>query len=474
MALPTLTGRDRLALLFVVLLPTVLALVVLALTAAKVATAGDEPHYLIMADSLITDASFDLRAAYARDEKTQAIFGPVTPHMVLVDHRWMPYHAPGMAVLIALPFRIGGQAAVRIWLCLVLALLPWALVRWTRFQLTVRDAAWLTVGVVVCSPSCFGGSQICPDLPAGVFATALALWLLRRDEDDAHPLAWIAAGLAMGSLAWLNVKFAATSAVFLVGLVGLAWRAWGKRRLKTAQMALVSAAFVLIGPLGLLAFNVRAYGALVGGRPLTEVASAPSRAAEIFLGLHLDQSQGLFVRNPLLLAGVLFLPIFWRRRPAQAAFWGLLYLSLIVPNSLELARYGGGAPTSRFAWSAMWLWAVPMTVGLAAFPRVRRWLPAATAAALVYQAALAARWVVTPDVLFPVLADTVVERDSLFPVGIRSVLPSFYFWDFSSYWTYLPNAAAMLAVVLAIGAGIAIARASSFSRANVYDSGSHS
>ena len=145
--------------LLAVFVPAVLALVVFALTTERVATAGDEPHYLIMADSLVTDASFDLRPAYTRDAKTHAIFGPVSPHMIFVDHRWMPYHTPGMAALIALPFWLGGQAAVRIWLCLVLALLPWAVVRWARHQLTAGEAAWLTVGVVVCSPSCFGGSR---------------------------------------------------------------------------------------------------------------------------------------------------------------------------------------------------------------------------------------------------------------------------------------------------------------------------
>ncbi|HEY3384048.1 MAG TPA: hypothetical protein VGK32_19970 [Vicinamibacterales bacterium] len=458
MTLPTLTARSRRTLLAVVLLPTILALIVCALTIGKAGTNGDEPHYLIMADSLVTDASFDLRPAYARDAQTAAIFGPVPPHMVFVQHRWMPFHTPGMSILIALPFWLQGQAAVRIWLCLLMALLPWSIVRWTRARLTPADAAWLTLGVVVCSPACFGGSRIFPDLPAGVFATALALWLLNREEDDARPLAWAGAGLAMGLLTWLNVKFVATSGVFLAGLLGVAWHASRTARPATARMALMSAGCLVVGPLGLVAFNVWAYDNLTGGRFIAEVASVPSRAAEIFLGLHLDQSQGMFVRNPLLLAGVLFLPLFFRRQPAQAAFWGLLYLSLIGPNSLELARYGGGAPTSRFAWPAMWLWAVPMVTGLAAYPRLRRYLPAATVVALVYQAALAVRWLRTPDVLFPYLSEKIAERDSLFPLGIRGLLPSFYFWDFSSYWTYVPNLAAMLTVALILVAGIALAR----------------
>jgi len=468
MALPTLTRRGRLALTVVVLLPTALALLILALTTARVATAGDEPHYLIMADSLLTDRSFDLRPAYTREEQARAIIGPVSPHMFFVEHRWMPYHTPGMAMLIAIPFWVGGQLAVRISLCLLLTLLPWAIARWARLQLTAREAAWLTVGIVVCSPACFGATQIFPDLPAGIFATTLALWLIRRDEEDASPMAWAAAGLTMGLLTWLNVKFAATSVVFFLGMIGVAWRAWRRGRTKSAGLAIAGAALCTIGPAGLLAFNLWAYGDIVGARHLTEVASAPSRAAEIFLGLHLDQSQGLFVRNPLLFAGLAFLPIFFRRRPAQATFWVLLYLSLLVPNALELSRYGGGAPTSRFAWPAMWLWCVPLVTGLAAFPRLKRWLPAVTIAALGYQVALAARWIANPDVLFPLLGDTIAERDSLFPAGLRRVLPSYYFWDFSSYWTYLPNVVAMAAVIAAIGIGIALACSRSVARAEAW------
>jgi hypothetical protein len=465
MAHPTPIRPARLAVAAAVLLPSILALAGYALTTDKVATAGDEPHYLIMADSLLTDASFDLRPAYTREAQARAIIGPVGPHMIFVDHRWMPYHTPGLSILIALPYRMGGQTAVRIFLCLTLALLPWAVFRWARLQLSDREAAWLAVGVVVCSPTCFGGSQIFPDLPAGVFATALGLWLLRRDDEDAGPVTWAAAGLAMGLLAWLNVKFAATSAVFFLGVLAVAWRAWSRGRPHAARLALVGAASCTVGPAALLGFNVWAYGSVIGGRPLHEVASPVSRAAEIFLGLHFDQSQGMFARNPLLLAGLVLLPVFFRRRPAQAAFWTLLYLSLVVPNALELSRYGGGGPTSRFAWPAMWLWAVPLVAGLAATPRLRRWLPAVTVAGLAYQAALAARWIANPDVLYPVLADSVAERDSLFPAGLRGILPSYYFWDFSSYWTYLPNLLAMAAVAVGIGVGIALARRSPVERA---------
>ena len=457
MSVPTLSMRARLAVLAVVLLPTVLAVLTFFATTSKVATAGDEPHYLIMADSLLVDHSFDLRPAYTRDAEAVKIVGPVTPHMYFIDHRWMPYHTPGLSILIALPFKLAGELGVRLFLCVLLAILPWSIVRWARTEVSLSSASWLTAGVVVCSPACFGASQIFPDLPAGIFATALTLWLLRRNGEEAHPAAWVGAGLAMGLILWLNVKFTAPAAVFFLGLVHLAWQARKAGRPTTRRWALVAAALVVIGPLSLLAFNLVIYQNVIGGRALKEVSSPPSRAAEMFLGLHLDQSQGMFVRNPLLLAGVLFLPLFFRRRPAQAVLWTLLYLSLVGPNSLEGARFGGGAPTSRFAWPAMWLWVVPIVVGLREL-RVARWLLAPAALlGLCYQAWLAARWLPRPEILFPNYAEAIAERDSIFRPALRRILPSFYFWDFTSYWTYPPNVIAMGVIVGLLALGVVMA-----------------
>ena len=66
---------------------------------------GDEPHYLVMADSLIRDLTFDLRNSYARESIRRRIYrAPLNPHVVIVNHRYGPYHAPGLAILLALPF----------------------------------------------------------------------------------------------------------------------------------------------------------------------------------------------------------------------------------------------------------------------------------------------------------------------------------------------------------------------------------
>jgi hypothetical protein len=447
---PPATPRAHAAALVVAaVLPVVLALAVYVFALGGLRLGGDEPHYLIMADSLLTDRSFELRQAYERDAETRAIFGRIAPHMLQVGDRWMPYHTPGLSMLIALPQVVGGERGVRLALLLLAIGLPWSLALWLRRQVGIPDAAWLTVGVTVCTPLLLGATRVFPDLPAGVIAVACALWLMERAGRDASAAACVATGLASGFLAWLNVKYYGTSAVLLVGLlvVGAAEARGGRK--KPALLAAAAGLCLALVVGALLEFNRWAYGPWFGGRETREIAASLPRAAEMFLGLHFDQSQGLFVRNPLLLAGVLLLPSFVRRRPVAAGFWALLYLSLILPNALEMARYGGGAPTARFTWSALWLWAVPIGVGLRWAPRLRRFVPAAVVVALAYQAALAIRWLPAPGTLYPVLAEQLDKRDSLFAVGLRPFLPSFYFWDFSSFWTYGPNVAAY-AVTLAL------------------------
>jgi hypothetical protein len=132
----------------------------------------------------------------------------------------------------------------------------------------------------------------------------------------------------------------------------------------------------------------------------------------------------------------------------------MAYLSLVVPNAFELARFGTMGPDGRFGWSAEWLWMVPIGF-LAGSGRAKleRWAKPLAIAALAYQAALAVRWVKGPMLLYPVLEERLSQRDSLFPVAMRAFVPSYYLWDFRSYLTYAPNVVALLGMVAIMAGG---------------------
>jgi len=97
---------------------------------------------------------------------------------------------------------------------------------------------------------------------------------------------------------------------------------------------------------------------------------------------------------------------------------------------------------------------VPLAVTLQADPdRWGRIVKPVVVACAIYQVLLAVRWLPEPSVLFPRLEEDLAARNSLFPLALRPLLPSFYFWDFASYWTYPPNVVAYIGTTLLIAIG---------------------
>ena len=80
----------------------------------------------------------------------------------------------------------------------------------------------------------------------------------------------------------------------------------------------------------------------------------------IFLGLHFDQAQGMFVQQPVLLIGLLGIAPFAVRRPILAVGTSLSYLAVLLPNSFHDCWYGCYSFGGRFMWSVIALWFLPL------------------------------------------------------------------------------------------------------------------
>jgi hypothetical protein len=448
----------------VALIPVVVTLAIFFGRTHLFPMGGDEPHYLIIADSLLSDFDLDLQNNYERDAKNPQIYGPIEPHVFRVGKGWMPYHGAGLPVLIALPFAVFGETGVRVALCVMTMLLPWTMMIWLSRDIGDPIATWLALGITLSVPIMFGSTQIYPDLMAGVVATSLALWLLIRGFDFRARRLWWAYWLLSGFLPWLNVKFIVPTLVLGMGGVAVLLGLRRKTESREYRVALATLPVFLCGPLALAGFHFWAFGNVLGLRGGSEITRSVARVCMIFAGLHLDQSQGMFVQQPLLLGGVAGLAYFARTHPRYALFWAALYASLIVPNSMELARYGLGGPAARFAWSAMWLWILPLGTLIAAWGKqCQGAVRVAVTVSVLYQAALSIRWLATPQVLFTAVNP---PRDSLFPEVLRAWLPSFYTWDFSSYWRLPANQVALglLAALVACGAFVPVRGSASIDR----------
>ena len=417
---------------------------------------GDEPHYLIAARSWVRDHDFDVRNDYAREAREQAFVGDVTPHATHSPRGWFPFHMVGLSLWVAYPMALGGVLGARLAVCVFPALLGFALHRWLRARAGPAAASWLTLAMIASLPVAFGGSQLYPDLPGGVLAVALFVWLVTRIATVAPRFEVGAFALIAGLLPWLHLKLLGAAAVLALGAAYLALR----RRDRGAQALVLLAA---VGPLSLGIFQERLFGNLLGFRSPHELTTSPARALLVFLGLHFDQSQGMFVQQPLLLLGVPALAVMARSRPRLAIFWALLYGSLVLPNALEVARFGGHGPIGRFGWCGAFLWVIPLGEALsriraasndAARARSETLLAAVAMAAVLYNGLLAMRWTADPSLLLPNLDSRIWARDSLVADRLRYVFPSFYFWDLGGFLWYRPNALALAGTALLAGSSL--------------------
>lgn len=415
---------------------------------ARLLPRGDEPHYLVSAASWARDHDFDVRDDYAREAREHRFAGDVTPHATRLASGWFPFHMVGLSVWVARPLEWGGVLGARASLLAFAALLAATVFRWLSAHASATTAAWLTVAATVSLPVVFGATQLYPDLPGGAVAAALAVWWLVRDERAWTVAESAAFAMLAGALPWLHVKFLGTTAVLGGAVLSRAWRV-SRRSVPLVALLLVA------GTVSLMAFHARIYGSVIGHRTVRELTTSAGRAIEIFLGLHADQSQGLFVQQPLWLLAVPALVVWLRGEPARAAWWCLLYGSLIAPNSLEIARYGTAGPVGRFGWAASFLWVVPLGLALRRSPeRWRRWAAPLAVAAVAYQTLLASRWMADPARLYPVLDRGLAGRDSLFPPALAAWLRSFYDWTFRGFLLDRPNLLAVVAITIAVAWGL--------------------
>lgn len=222
---------ERTSFWVVQLAPFVLALVAYA-AAFFVMTpdaTGDEPHYLVAAQSVAYDGDLDLVNDYGNPERTLEVFGvfPFGPDTHAADYRdsgqLRPVRGIGLSTLLAPAVALGGETGVRLLMVLIAALLADQLFRLLRDLGLRRRYAFLAwAAVALCYPMLVFSSQIYPELP-GALLVVVALRIMVRWASA--PLALAFGSTAAALLVWLHVRFIPLSAGVLLGLVIAACRA---------------------------------------------------------------------------------------------------------------------------------------------------------------------------------------------------------------------------------------------------------
>jgi hypothetical protein len=314
--------------------------------ASRLRVSGDEPHYLLMAQSLWREGDLDLRDNFEREDWREYTPGPVAPHWAAPrrDGRPFPAHGPGLPLLLAPVYALGGRLLCVAAIALGAAGLT-ALVRTLALRVTGDETRALFAWAAAAGPPvAFYALHIYTEVPSAL-ALAGSLELLLRAQEPGpvrrRMLQAAASALLASALPWLHVKMAMAAAG--IGLFALR-RLRGRPRVVFAGVAALMAE-------GYAAFFYSVWGwasplAMYGG---TAPGGAP-RPLLALAGLLLDRSFGLLPYAPVFvmsLAGAPALVQAARRQPAGAA--------LIVTGATVLAPilawrmwWGGQCPPARF------------------------------------------------------------------------------------------------------------------------------
>jgi hypothetical protein len=176
---------------------------------------GDEPHYLVITQSLLYDQDLRIENNHRRGDYHAYFAGELRPDFLRRGRNGEIYsiHAPGVSALVLPAFALGGYRAVVMFLIL-LASVAAALSWWLAWRVTGRrDAAWFGCAAVVLAPTAvLNAFTVYPDGPGALFVLT-GVWALVRARDERISGAssvrpWLLHGAALALLPWLHTRFA--------------------------------------------------------------------------------------------------------------------------------------------------------------------------------------------------------------------------------------------------------------------------
>ena len=321
---------------------------------------GDEPHYLIIAQSLLKDGDLRIQNNHDRGDYFAYFDDGLPPDFLQrgLDGQIYSIHAPGVAVLILPVFALAGYPGSLLFISVLCAAA--LAVNWRVAMTLTNDAvsAWAGALAVGLSATVFLHSfSIFPDPVGGaVVSVAFAMLVRLAVAPDAVRIWHVAAtGALVGLLPWLHTRFAVIAGALGVVLAARLWARVDRWRM----LAAFAAAPVLLAA-GWFSYFWIIYGTIDPSAPYgTGQQSSWRWIGRGAVGLAFDQQFGLIANAPALA----LLPYGWLRLYRQHPRLALECIVVTVPYALVVASFGmwwgGWSAPARFLDSVLPI-AVPL------------------------------------------------------------------------------------------------------------------
>ena len=334
---------------------------------------GDEPHYLVIAQSLWRDGDLDIFNNHQRGDHREYFNADLAPHYMNagVDQGVYSVHPVLMPILVAPVYAAGGYASVAALMLLVGAATAAIAWWWMRVVLNASGAATFGWAAVACSaPYLLNAFSVYPEVFGGLCVmTALALAVttpLARPGAGRH----VTIGIACAALPWLSTKYAPMSAALMLIAFARLWHG-------PAALLREPKAWALSLPYGTALIAWFSFFYIYWGSPLPTAAYGEHGQTSLLHllrggpGLLFDQEYGLLAFAPVLALAGPGLALMWRtggelRR--QAIEIACVFVALLATVGAHLLWWGGSAPPGRPLVSGLFLLALPIAVAFRAAP----------------------------------------------------------------------------------------------------------
>jgi hypothetical protein len=357
---------------------------------------GDEPHYLVVAQSLWLDGDLRIENNHAQRDYAEYFSGTLRPDYINrgQDGEIYSIHAPGVSALVLPGFVLAGLTGAQftILLCLVgTAVLVWRAAWRATGDTTAAWFAWACV--IGAATSLLLGVMVFPDGPAAL-GTAAAVWLLVElamrsgAGHDVRARHFVLVSTVLAVLPWLHTRFAVLAAGLGLAIVIAVLTEAGRTPRARLQRLFAFLTVPAISAAGWFLQFWLIYGTADPRAPYRGAESVRDWIWGAVVGLYTDQQFGLFTFAPVLVAAV----VGGYRATTRSLRWVTLASALIlVVYTVAVASYHmwwAGLPglPARFLTAALPLFAVPLAIG---------WARATGTGRAVLAAMLAVSWVMT-------------------------------------------------------------------------------
>jgi len=352
----------------------------LALAPSGMFPGGDEPHYLVITQSLLSDRDLRIENNHARQDYAAYYEADLEPHAIAPGRDGGTYsvHPIGLPLLAVPAFALGGYPAVALLMILLAAAaaaLAWRWVRRVTGSVAAATFSWAVTALSV--PYLTNSGTVYPEIPAA-FAVLAAATVAIRDvglgdstagaATAAPARAWRALllGLSTAALPWLHAKYSVMAAVLLA--IGV-WRIWRDRPPSPwtrGRLVMVGAAPFALSGAAWLAFHYVIWGSPWPSAPYGGAAGTQMTAGALVRGipgLFFDQEYGILPYAPALALGIVGLGSMWRtggRARGLAVELGLALGALIGTVGAFHMWWGGTALPGRMLVSGLLLMTLPV------------------------------------------------------------------------------------------------------------------